>query len=170
MTYDSNLDNVFTHVSLRKHVVFNTEFTILYKKLVLPTDKDGVALISDGNKLMTLDKWMSKMGKNACYCDNLFLQLACEMLNRKFILVPVFNDSTNNGSGIIEIIPYETVGNPMYFLYYKGVLISESFSFSQEKVQSTILNIDLKSHSAHFLLSKHHMNALIHISPFLNSQ
>ena len=54
--------------------------------------------------------------------------LASEMLNRKFILVPVYNDSTNNGSGIIEIIPRETVGNPMYFLYYKGVLISESLS------------------------------------------
>ena len=128
MTYDSDLKNVFTHVSLRKHVVFNTEFTISHKKLVLPTSKEGDVMISDGNKLMTLDEWMKNMGKNACYCDKLFLQLVCEMLNRKFILVPVYNDSTNNGSGIIEISPCEIVGNPMYFLYYKGVLISESLS------------------------------------------
>ena len=146
MTYDSDLKNVFTQVSLRKYVVFNTTFTIAAKKLVLPTDKNGVVLISDGNKLMTLDEWMTKMEKDACYCDNLFLQLASEMLNRKFILVPVFNDSTNNESGIVEITPCETVGNPMYFLYYKGVLISESFSFSKKKVQSTILQIHYPQH------------------------
>ena len=83
MTYDSDLNNVFTHVSLRKHVVFNTEFTISHKKLVLPTSKEGDVLISDGNKLMTLDEWMKKMGKDACYCDNLFLQLGTIHILRK---------------------------------------------------------------------------------------
>ena len=99
--------------------------------------------------------------------------LASEMLNRKFILVPVYNDSTNNGSGIIEIIPRETVGNPMYFLYYKGVLISESFSFSKKKVRSTILQIRYPEHRSKItfyalLLSEH--KVLLFTSPFLNSQ
>ena len=89
------------------------------KALALPVDKKGEIRVYMGEKkLVTLDQWMELMEGDGYYCDQLFLQLACELLNRTFILVTVHKEEGNNGTGIIQIDPKKAEGEPMYFLYY----------------------------------------------------
>ena len=116
--YDPLLNGVFNHTLLRDQVVSNTKITAATKALALPVDKKGRIKVAVGNKMITLDQWMLLMSADGYYCDQLFLQLACELLNRTFVLVTVHKEEGFNGTGIIQIDPKKAEGDPMYFLYY----------------------------------------------------
>ena len=67
-----------------------------------------------------LDDWKNLMKDDGCYCDQLFIPLASEILNRKFILVPVHKECGIWGTGRIEVEPTwkQPIGDPLNFLYY----------------------------------------------------
>ena len=67
-----------------------------------------------------LDDWKNLMKEDGCYCDQLFIQLASEILNRKFILVPVHKECGIWDTGRIEVEPTwkQPIGAPLNFLYY----------------------------------------------------
>ena len=46
------------------------------------------------------------------------VQLCAESMCKTLILVTVYKESSYNGSGYIEIIPRDSIGQPLYFLYY----------------------------------------------------
>ena len=75
----------------------------------------------DNPILNTLQKWCDRMTSDNPieYVDALFIQLASELLNRKFVIMPVF--PPNDGHDRIIIEPLEKTNTnyePFYFLYY----------------------------------------------------
>ena len=119
LSYDKFLANLFTHETIRSYVVLNAEIIVKTNALELPPciDKNDK---SKNPKILPFDMkgWKNLMVKDGEYCDHLFLQLASEILNRKFVLVPVHYEC-GYGKGIIEIDPLKLpIGDPLYFLYY----------------------------------------------------
>ena len=58
------------------------------------------------------------MANDCVYADQVFIQIAAELLNRPFVLVIVRKESGDNNSGKILITPQTSIGNPLYFLYF----------------------------------------------------
>ena len=58
------------------------------------------------------------MANDCVYADQVFIQIAAELLNRPFVLVTVHKESGDNNSGKILITPQTSIGNPLYFLYF----------------------------------------------------
>ena len=59
------------------------------------------------------NEWKEKMKQNAIFCDEIFIQLASNMLKRIIILIPVF------GNGQVKISPqFDDSGHPPYYLLY----------------------------------------------------
>ena len=119
LSYDKFLANLFTHETIRSYVVLNAEIIVKTNALELPpcTDKNDK---SKNPKILPFDMkgWKNLMVEDGEYCDHLFIQLASEILNRKFVLVPVHYEC-GYGKGIIEIDPLkQPIGDPLYFLYY----------------------------------------------------
>ena len=119
MTFDKeHNDKNLGQNMIRQHVVMSTKMTIFTKMLELPKDEFGEDTIFDGKNFLTVDEWMKVMGMDAEYCDHMFLQLCAESMCKTLILVTVYKESSFNGSGFIEIIPRNSIGEPLYFLYY----------------------------------------------------
>ena len=75
---------------------------------------------SQGN-IIDHEDWLDSITKDRTWCDDMFIYLAASMLKKKIILLPIYADNGHGGSGEILITPDETIGNPLYMLYYKGV-------------------------------------------------
>jgi hypothetical protein len=119
LSNDRFLADLFTHDTIRSYVVLNAEIIVKTNALELPPciDKNDK---SKNPKILPFDMkgWKNLMGNDGYYCDQLFIQLASEILNRKFILVPVHYEC-GHGNGIIKIDPLkQPIGDPLYFLYY----------------------------------------------------
>ena len=67
---------------------------------------------------ISIDAWRANMANDFVYADQVFIQIAAELLNRPFVLVTVHKESGDNKSGKILITPQTSIGNPLYFLYF----------------------------------------------------
>ena len=106
MSYDSLLVKMkWTANKARTQVVANSELVIATKGLEWPGD-------------ISIDAWRANMANDFVYADQVFIQIAAQLLNRPFMLVTVHKESGDNKSGKILITPQTSIGNPLYFLYF----------------------------------------------------
>ena len=104
-------------LTLRSSVVDSIHHLIMKGKIVWE------CYYPDNPALDTIAKWCDRMKSNdpVEYVDSLFIQLASELLSRKFIIFPVFPPENSQIDRVViqplekQSIEYE----PFYFLYYR---------------------------------------------------
>ena len=66
------------------------------------------------------DDWLAEMKKDKVWCDEVFIQMAANILNKNFIIIPLNPASAHHG-GMYSLIRSVSggSGDPLYFLYFE---------------------------------------------------
>ena len=115
MTYDEQYSAFNTHhLTLRAMIVNSLKTLPSNRNLEWPISNNPI----DGNR----ETWSEKMRQSGVFCDDIFLQVASNFLNRTLILVPVFAEEGHNERGEIIKSPAIDLGfEPFYILYYSEI-------------------------------------------------
>ena len=112
MSYDQQYSAFKTdHLTLRIMIVNSLK--------TLPSNRNLEWPISDNQDDGNREVWSARMRNSGVFCDDIFLQVASNFLNRTLIFIPVFEDEGHNEKGEIRKNPAVDLGfEPFYILYY----------------------------------------------------